>query len=78
MGKCNLDHSLEDVKKKYESQLSFLPDELKSLFDEFFQKEHTQELLNEVFHLLKKFDLVSKEEQDERIEKLMLITKHTK
>lgn len=77
MGKCNVDHSLEDVKKKYESQLSFLPDELKPLFDEFFQNEHTQELLNEVFHLLKKFDLVSKVEQDERIEKLMLIIKNT-
>lgn len=77
MSQCNLDHSLEDVKKKYESQVPFLPEELKPLFAEFFQKEHTQELLNEVFHLLKKFDLATKDEQEVRIQKLMLIVKNT-
>lgn len=77
MSQCNLDHSLLDVKKKYESQLLFLPEELKQPFDQFFHKEHTQELLNEVFHLLKKFDLASKEEQESRIQKLLLIVNNT-
>ncbi|WP_147532744.1 group-specific protein [Bacillus marasmi] len=77
MSQCNLDHSLEDVKKKYESQRSFLPDELNQPFEQFFQKEHTQELLNEVFHLLKKYDLASKDEQQSRNQKLMLILKNT-
>lgn len=70
MGKCTIDHSFDDVKNKYESQLSILPDELKPLFNPFFAGTHTQEVLNEVFHLLKKYDLVSEEERAERNKQL--------
>jgi hypothetical protein len=76
VGKCNIDHSPEDVKKKYESQLEFLPQDMAPLFDKFFQEEHTQDILNEVFHMLKKYDLVTKEEQFERNNQLYLVLKN--
>ena len=76
MSECKLNHSLEDVKNKYESQISFLPEEMKDLFNQFLGKEHTQELLNEVFHLLKKYDLASTEEQNERNNRLYLVLKN--
>lgn len=75
MSQCNLDHSTEDVKKKYESQSEFLPTEVIELFDLFFTKTHKQETLNEVFHLLKKYDLSSEEEKLARNEKLLLVIK---
>ncbi len=73
MGHCDLDHSQEDVKKKYESQSEFLPQETRGLFQEFFQKEHSQDILNEIFHLLKKYDLVDEEERASRTKKILLI-----
>ncbi|WP_026582359.1 hypothetical protein [Bacillus sp. J33] len=76
MSKCKLDHSLEDVQKKYEQQEQFLPDDMKRLFQTFFQKEHAQDLLNEVFHLLKKFDLASDKEKSERLNRLSLVLKN--
>lgn len=73
MSHCNLNHSKEDVKKKYESQVEFLPEAVKPLFEAFFQKEHPQEFLNEVFHLLKKYDLASVEEREIRNQKILQI-----
>jgi len=76
MSECKLDHSQEDVKSKYESQAAFLPEEMKPFFNQFFTKEHTQDILNEVFHLLKKYDLASAEEQNERNNRLYLVLKN--
>ncbi|MDR6999519.1 hypothetical protein [Neobacillus niacini] len=76
MSECKLDHSHADVKKKYESQAAFLPDEMKPLFEQFFEKEHSQALLNEMFHLLKKYDLASDEEQSKRNNQLYLVLKN--
>jgi hypothetical protein len=73
MSECKLNHSHEDVKNKFESQAEFLPLDLKEKFTLFFQKEHSQELLNEIFHLLKKYDLASDEEKKERYKRLSLI-----
>ncbi|NRD76449.1 group-specific protein [Bacillus sp. BRMEA1] len=73
MSTCKLDHSHEDVKQKYESQKDYLPEEMKQLFEQFFAKEHTQDLLNEVFHLLKKYDLAAEEEKSERKNRLYMI-----
>jgi hypothetical protein len=66
MSQCNLDHSLEDVKRKLEEQAVYLPSELYQQFNTFLQAELEQEILNQAFHLLKKYDLASKEEQLER------------
>lgn len=76
MSECKLDHSHEDVQKKYEQQKAYLPTETVPLFQVFFQKKHTQDILNEVFHLLKKFDLSSEQEKVERINRLNLVLKN--
>jgi hypothetical protein len=76
MSECKLDHSHTDVKSKYESQAEFLPEEMKGLFEQFFVKEHTQDILNEVFHLLKKYDLASEEEKSERTNRLTMVLKN--
>ncbi|MCH6267618.1 group-specific protein [Neobacillus citreus] len=76
MSECKLDHSHDDVKKKYESQAAFLPEDMQPLFEQFFEKEHTQDILNEVFHLLKKYDLASEEEKIERTNRLNMVLRN--
>lgn len=71
MSKCNIDHSVEDVISKYESQLPYLPQEVSQLFVQFFKENREQSLLNEAFHLLKKYDLASTEEREERNKKML-------
>jgi hypothetical protein len=76
MSECKLNHSQEDVRNKYESQASYLPEDMKLLFEQFFTKDHTQDLLNEVFHLLKKYDLASEEDRNERNKRLYMVLKN--
>jgi hypothetical protein len=66
MGECKLDHSLEDVRKKFEEQASFLPDDIKLTIDRILREDLSQEALNEIFHLLKKYDLAGTEERENR------------
>lgn len=66
MSTCNLDHSKEDVIKKLQSQVSFLPNELYNKASQFLEVKQTQLTLNELFHLLKKYDLATEEEQQKR------------
>ncbi|PIE93198.1 group-specific protein [Bacillus fungorum] len=72
---CNIDHSIEDVMNKLESQKSFLSEEMFKVLKEFLQGNHSQEILNDVFHLLKKYDLVGEEERETRNAQLLLIIK---
>ncbi|MBS8264328.1 group-specific protein [Mesobacillus boroniphilus] len=76
MGECNIDHSKADVQEKYQSQKEFLPQDIHPLFDQFFEKEHTQDILNDVFHLLKKYDLATEEDRSERNNRLKLVLKN--
>jgi hypothetical protein len=76
MSTCNIDHTLEDVHKKLESQKSFLPKDLYEATQVLLADEQDQQTLNEVFHLLKKYDLVSEEEQMERNRKLSNLINH--
>ncbi len=73
MGECKIDHSKEDVQKKFESQQEHLPQDIQGLFNNFLKEEHTQDILNEVFHLLKKYDLANEDERNERNNRLNLI-----
>jgi hypothetical protein len=75
VSQCNIDHSVEDVQKKYHAQQDLIPADLIELFTDFFTKTHTQERLNEVFHLLKKYDLSTEEEKLSRNEKLLVVLK---
>lgn len=70
MGTCNIDHSRESVVAKLESQEEFLPKSLAEDLGQFLKREQPQETLNEVFHLLKKYDLASESEREERERKL--------
>ncbi|EPC8421156.1 TPA: group-specific protein [Bacillus thuringiensis] len=72
---CNIDHSMEDVMNKLESQKSFLPEVIFKELKGFLRGNHSQEILNDVFHLLKKYDLVSEEEREIRNTQLLLIIK---
>ena len=75
MSNCQIDHTHEDVQKKYESQKEFLPQDMIPLFQLYFSKEHSQKNLNEMFHLLKKYDLSSDEEKENRNIELRLLLK---
>ncbi|MCZ2256923.1 hypothetical protein [Sporosarcina sp. G11-34] len=70
MGTCQLDHSPEDVKKKLTEQKPFLPRELYDGGIRFLKSEPSQLILNELFHVLKKYDLASEAEKLERNESL--------
>ncbi|CAM3864491.1 group-specific protein [Mesobacillus zeae] len=76
MSECKIDHSHEDVSKKYQEQAAYLPEEMRPLFQQFFAEEHTQDILNQAFHLLKKYDLASEEERSERNKRLYMVLKN--
>lgn len=76
MSECKIDHSYDDVSKKYEQQKEYLPNDMVPLFEAFFKEEHTQGLLNEVFHLLKKYDLSTEDEKEKRNNRLYLVLKN--
>jgi hypothetical protein len=75
MGKCTIDHTLKDVKQKLVDQSSFMPDDLAARVSESLTQEADQEFLNEVFHLLKKYDLADEKEREERNKKLSVLLK---
>ena len=73
MSNCKLDHTREDVKQKFESQADVLPKEIIPYFERFLSLDHSQQVLNEMFHLLKKYDLSSEEEREQRNKQMMLL-----
>jgi len=70
MAECKLDHSQGDVQKKLAEQSSYLPTALAVGLKEIVNKPLTQAELNELFHLLKKYDLATQEERVQRDEQL--------
>lgn len=70
MGTCNINHTHIDVMNKLQNQECFLPADLASTLRTFLELNQDQETLNEVFHLLKKYDLASTAEQADRNTKL--------
>lgn len=73
MSSCNIDHPIVDVEKKLADQKSFLPESLYNGSLQLLEQRPDQETLNELFHLLKKYDLASEEEQMQRNEGLKQI-----
>ncbi|MGN7938302.1 group-specific protein [Virgibacillus sp. 6R] len=69
MTSCNLNHSLEDVRKKLEQQAEHL-EKYYSGCSQFLENNPTQQQLNELFHLLKKYDLADEEEKSLRERKI--------
>ncbi|EKN68924.1 hypothetical protein P9E76_03365 [Schinkia azotoformans] len=72
---CEINHTKEDVLSKLVSQKAYLPTELYPKMESFIQTDLPQETLNEVFHLLKKYDLAAEAEQQERNEVLKTMVK---
>jgi hypothetical protein len=70
MGECKLDHNLEDVRKKLAEQSPFLPTSIAQQLEAYLKPDVGQATLNEIFHLLKKYDLASREERADRERKL--------
>ena len=66
MSTCNIDHSTSEVTRKLHSQREFLPASLFEFGLAYLQREPSQNELNELFHLLKKYDLIPNEEQEAR------------
>lgn len=66
MGKCTIDHSKEDVVKKYEENSSLFCFKFNDYFLNYMDQDLTQEQLNDLFHLFKKIDLLSEEELKSR------------
>lgn len=71
MSRCTLDHTQSDVLQKLTEQQAFLPDELVKRCELFLSKPLDQETLNEVFHLLKKYDLSEETERMKRNQMLV-------
>ncbi|WP_139488679.1 group-specific protein [Brevibacillus dissolubilis] len=70
MSECKLDHTREDVQKKCVEQSAFLPADIHTSLKAYLEKDLPQATLNEVFHLLKKYDLADAEQRAARDEKL--------
>lgn len=70
MGECRLNHSVEDVQNKLAEQAPFLPGDRAAQLSTLLETDLSQEQLNELFHLLKKYDLASAEERLNRDEQM--------
>ncbi|PIC77284.1 MULTISPECIES: group-specific protein [Sporosarcina] len=70
MSNCAIDHTQQEVVEKLAEQQSFMPEELVESCELFLSKPLSQEALNVVFHLLKKYDLATEEERAERNTKM--------
>ena len=66
MSRCTIDHSREDVLKKYEENSSLFCFKFNDHFLSYMDNELSQEKLNDLFHLFKKIDLLSPKELVER------------
>ncbi len=66
MSTCNIDHTHDEVRAKLESQRDFLPEPLYAQIAGYLQHARSQEERNALFHLLKKYDLSTSEEQESR------------
>lgn len=69
MEKCNINHSIDNVHRKLDSQRGFLPESLYVQIKSFLNG-FNQDQLNEMFHLLKKYDLSKVDEQAIRNKKM--------
>lgn len=72
MSNCAIDHTQQDVIEKLAEQQSFMPEELVKSCELFLSKPLSQETLNVVFHLLKKYDLATEERAERDSELLQL------
>ncbi|QQK74753.1 group-specific protein [Salicibibacter cibarius] len=70
---CPIDHTPEQVKEKLDNQHPYLPENIYVKAAHLLNQEQSQETLNELFHLLKKYDLAETRERKERNEKILAL-----
>jgi ribosomal protein L15 len=70
MSSCKIDHTIDDVTKKLKEQTPYMDHSLVEKCFNFLSTSVSQAELNELFHLLKKFDLASEDEKKIRIDKM--------
>ena len=75
LSECTIDHSHKDVVNKLEDQRDFLTESLYNDIRNYLDSTLSQGKLNELFHLLKKYDLASSEEQNRRSDQLDQLVK---
>jgi hypothetical protein len=63
---CKLNHSAADVEAKLKDMFSLLPQDIAEWLTNYVNEERSQEELNSIFHLLKKYDLADISEQERR------------
>ncbi len=63
---CPIDHTKDDVRQKLAEQKPFLPTEIATNTENLLKNDLSQDTLNEVFHLLKKYDLSDEGEREKR------------
>ncbi|WCK53485.1 hypothetical protein PP175_19400 [Aneurinibacillus sp. Ricciae_BoGa-3] len=63
---CKLNHSVSDVQAKLNDMTAFLPHDISQWLTSYIDDGRSQEELNSIFHLLKKYDLADASEQDRR------------
>ena len=73
MSSCNIDHTLEAVQKKLADQTPFLSPTLAGKCASYLTSNISQDRLNELFHLLKKYDLASEDEKEVRNKKIHIL-----
>lgn len=74
MSRCTIDHTVEDVVRKLNEQQAFIPEAIYEDGMRLLAETIEQDTLNELFHLLKKYDLADEDEREHRNEKLLKIT----
>ncbi|PGT91576.1 group-specific protein [Bacillus sp. AFS040349] len=70
MSSCKIDHTIDDVTKKLNEQTPYMDTSLVEKCFNFLSTSVTQTDLNELFHLLKKYDLASEDEKKTRMNKI--------
>ncbi|MFZ3587733.1 hypothetical protein ACOI1C_00360 [Bacillus sp. DJP31] len=73
MSTCRLDHSLEDVMNKLTDQKNYLPTDIHNQMAQFLSLSPSQTKLNELFHVLKKYDLATDADRIERNQRALII-----
>nr|WP_251136008.1 hypothetical protein [Exiguobacterium sp. s138] len=67
------DHSIEDVSRRLERQSQWMPAQLYYQFEELLSLHVDQSILNELYIALKKYDVLTDIERDERNESIQLL-----
>ena len=67
------DHSNEDVWRRLERQSQWMPAQLYYQFEELLSLHLEQPILNELYQVLKKYDVLTDIERDERNESIQML-----